>query len=68
MNFELLRLTKLASAKVTQGSGSVGVGTAPVCPVHVQIIQTKEKLKREARISKAALKISLKIPPSQLSS
>ena len=44
VNFQLLGLAKLSATKVTKGSGSLGIGSASVGSMHVQVVETKEKL------------------------
>lgn len=44
VHFELLWLTKLSTAKVTEWSRTLRISTATICPMHLKIIETKEEL------------------------
>jgi hypothetical protein len=44
VNFELLWLTKLSTAKVAEGTSSLRIGTTTVSSVHLEVVETQEKL------------------------
>jgi hypothetical protein len=44
VNFELLWLTKLSSTKIAQRSCTLWIGTASIRSMHLEIIETQEKL------------------------
>jgi len=47
VNFQLLRLAKFSSTKVTQWSGSLRVGSTAIRAMHVQVVEAKEKLQSD---------------------